>query len=155
VGSAGDGGMQGSAGRSQTEDEWWISDYMADILIVDDNPTMVEMLSTALSIFGHNPMQALSGEQALDLLGHARPDLVFLDLTMPGMDGYETLRRVRALEDGENIPVVVLTAAAELDLEERIRLAGGTACLRKPVEMDTLSQTVRKYARRTERERAA
>jgi len=148
--------MQGSTGGPlQIIDEGCIPNGMADILIIDDNPTMVEMLATALSIFGHRPIKALSGDQGLELFAREHPDLVLLDLTMPGMDGYETMRRVRDLEDGEDVPVVVLTAAADLDLEDKIRLAGGTACLRKPVEMEALSQAVRAYARPARCEKAA
>ena len=128
---------------------------MAEILIIDDNQTLLEMVSTALRFFGHAPTLALSGEQGLAMLDRGLPDLVLLDLTMPGMDGYETLRRLRELDGGAGIPVLVLTAAAELDREERIRLAGATGCLHKPVEMDALAQAVRKYARHSRRDKAA
>ena len=97
---------------------------MATVMIVDDNPTMVEMLSMALNIFGHNALAAYSGEEALERIPEADLDLVLLDLTMPGMDGYETLRRLRSRPDTKALPVYVITAAAELDLEENILLAG-------------------------------
>jgi CheY-like chemotaxis protein len=116
-------------------------------MIVDDNPTMVEMLSMALNIFGHNALAAYSGEEALDQIPRTDPDLVLLDLTMPGIDGYETLRRLRARPESENLPVYVITAAAEIDLEEHIRLAGGTGLLRKPVQMETLADLVEAHAR--------
>jgi len=120
---------------------------VATVLIVDDNPTMVEMLSMALNIFGHNALAAYSGEEALELIPRADLDLVLLDLTMPGIDGYETLRRLRSRPDLEDLPVYVITAAAELDLEERIHLAGGTGLLRKPIQMETLADLVEANAR--------
>lgn len=116
-------------------------------MIVDDNPTMVEMLSMALNLFGHNALAAYSGEEALERIPKADLDLVLLDLTMPGMDGYETLRRLRSRPDTEGLPVYVITAAAELDLEENIRLAGGTGLLRKPIQMETLADLVESNAR--------
>jgi len=120
---------------------------VATVMIVDDNPTMVEMLSMALNIFGHNALAAYSGEEALERIPEADLDLVLLDLTMPGMDGYETLRRLRSRPDTKALPVYVITAAAELDLEENIRLAGGTGLLRKPIQMETLADLVEANAR--------
>jgi len=120
---------------------------VATVMIVDDNPTMVEMLSIALNIFGHNVLAAYSGEEALKQIPGADLDLVLLDLTMPGIDGYETLRRLRSCPETEALPVYVITAAAELDLEENIRLAGGTGLLRKPIQMETLADLVESHAR--------
>lgn len=111
-------------------------------MVVDDNPTMVEMLSIALNIFGHSTLTAYSGEEALGKIPSDAPDLILLDLTMPGIDGYETLRRLRAMPAGEKLPVFVITAAAELDLEERVHLAGASGLLRKPVQMETLADLV-------------
>jgi len=120
---------------------------VATVMIVDDNPTMVEMLSMALNIFGHNAQAAYSGEDALKMIPGADLDLVLLDLTMPGIDGYETLRRLRAQAETRDLPVFVITAAAEPDLEERIRLSGGTGLLRKPIQMETLADLVESHAR--------
>lgn len=111
---------------------------MTTVLVVDDNPTMVEMISTVLTIHGYEPRFALSGEQALGLVAQQQPDLILLDMTMPGLDGLETLRRLREIPEGRDIPVVVVTASPELDLEERVLLAGGSATLHKPVGMDAL-----------------
>ncbi len=120
---------------------------MATVMVVDDNPTMVEMLSMALNIFGHNALTAYSGEEALERIPGDLPDVVLLDLTMPGIDGYETLRRMRAMPAGRTLPVFVITAAAELDLEERVLLAGGTGLLRKPIQMETLADIVESCSR--------
>lgn len=111
---------------------------MTMVLVVDDNSPMVEMISTVLSIHGYEPQSALSGEQALGLVAQRPPDLILLDMTMPGLDGLETLQRLRAMPEGRDIPVVVVTAAPELDLEERVLLAGGNATLHKPVGVDAL-----------------
>lgn len=116
-------------------------------MVVDDNPTMVEMLSMALNIFGHNALTAYSGEEALARIPAEAPDLILLDLTMPGIDGYETLRRLRALPAGRHVPAYVITAAAELDLEERVLLAGASGLLRKPIQMETLADLVEGAAR--------
>lgn len=116
-------------------------------MVVDDNPTMVEMLSMALNIFGHNALTAYSGEEALERIPSEAPEVVFLDLTMPGIDGYETLRRLRAMPAGADVPVFVITAAAEADLEERVLLAGANGLLRKPIQMETLADVVEQASR--------
>lgn len=122
---------------------------MAMVLVVDDEITTVDMLSKALQLFGHEPVPAYGGEQALHSLEERAPDLILLDLMMPGTDGYETLRRVRTSPVGQNMPVVMVTASPDRgssacwpDLEQRVSAAGGNGCLRKPVDLDALSRTV-------------
>ncbi len=115
---------------------------MARVLIVDDEITTVDMLSKALQLFGHEPLPAYDGEHALRSLAEGVPDLMLLDLMMPGMDGYETLRRVRQLPAARDLPVVIVTASPDPDLEQRVSAAGGNGCLRKPVDLDLLSRTV-------------
>jgi putative two-component system response regulator len=66
---------------------------------------------------------------------------------MPGMDGYETLRRVRELPGARDLPVVIVTASPDPDLEQRVSEAGGNGCLRKPVDLDLLSRTVEDHSR--------
>lgn len=120
---------------------------MARVLIVDDEITTVDMLSKALELFGHEPLPAYDGEHALRSLAQAVPDLMLLDLMMPGMDGYETLRRIRELPGARDLPVVIVTASPDPDLEQRVSAAGGNGCLRKPVDLDLLSRTVEDHSR--------
>jgi two-component system cell cycle response regulator len=115
---------------------------MAKVLIVDDEITTVDMLSKALQLFGHEPIPAYGGEHALRSLEEETLDLILLDLMMPGMDGYETLRRVRTSPAGHDIPVVIVTASPDPDLEQRVSASGGNGFLRKPVDLDALSRTV-------------
>jgi CheY-like chemotaxis protein len=115
---------------------------MPRVLVVDDDPNTVEMLSKALSLFGHQPERAFSGEEALDQVSERLPDVVLLDLMMPGIDGYETLRRLRGLPGGSQVPVIVVTASSEPDLEQRVAAAGATGCLRKPVQLSVLADLI-------------
>jgi CheY-like chemotaxis protein len=111
---------------------------MATILIVDDERITVELISTALSLHGHQPLAAHSGQQALDMIAENTPDLVLLDLMMPGLDGYQTLERLRETPNGAQVPVVIMTATEDEELEERVRAAGGNGVLRKPIHMDMI-----------------
>ncbi len=115
---------------------------MAKILIVDDDPMTVEMLSMALSLFGHRVLRAYQSEDALYEAGANAPDLILLDLMMPGVDGYETLKRLRASPEVHRIPILVVTASAEVDVEERVILAGANACLHKPIKLDVLEKEI-------------
>lgn len=115
---------------------------MARILIVDDNQAMVEALSIVVSARGHDAMTALSGEEALSLVESEVPDVMLLDLTMPGLDGFETLDRLRTMPAGKDLPVLIITALDEEDLEGRVASAGGSALLRKPVDVNHLADQI-------------
>lgn len=87
------------------------------VLVVDDEPTVRDVVVQYLRRDGHEVTEAVDGHQALELLASAPPDLVVLDLMLPGVDGLEVLRRLRATSD---VPVIMLTALAE----ERDRVTG-------------------------------
>jgi DNA-binding response OmpR family regulator len=87
------------------------------VLVVDDEPTVRDVVVQYLRRDGHEVTEAGDGEQALELLASQLPDLVVLDLLLPGIDGLEILRRLRSTSD---VPVIMLTALAE----ERDRVAG-------------------------------
>ncbi|GMR11436.1 MAG: hypothetical protein BMS9Abin28_2268 [Anaerolineae bacterium] len=119
---------------------------MARILIVDDNQAMVEALSIVVSARGHDALTALSGEEALNLVESEMPDVMLLDLTMPGIDGFETLDRLRTMPKGKDLPVLIITALDEEDLEGRVADAGGSALLRKPVDVNRLADQIEMHA---------
>src|SRR5688572_22445154 len=79
------------------------------ILVVDDEPAIVRLVRAKLQADGYATLTASRGEEALAMLDDERPDLIILDLMMPGMDGYETLRRIRS---NTQVPVMMLTARA-------------------------------------------
>ncbi len=118
---------------------------MARILIVDDNQAMVEALSIVVSARGHDALTALSGEEALHLVESEVVDVMLLDLTMPGIDGFETLDRLRTMPEGKNLPVLIITALDEEDLEGRVSDAGGNGLLRKPVDVNRLAEQIERH----------
>ncbi len=121
---------------------------MARVLVVDDEITTVEMLSKALSLFGHDPVPAYNGEHALGVIAADPPHLVLLDLMMPGMDGYQTLRELRQLPGGRDLPVIVVTAVPDPDLDQRVSAAGGDGLIRKPVDLGRLAEAIEAHTRR-------
>ena len=80
---------------------------MTKILVVDDDPTVREVVLSYLRAEQYDVADAADGETALSIIGHERPDLVVLDVMLPGVDGLEVCRRVRA---SSNLPIIMLTA---------------------------------------------
>ena len=91
----------------------------ARILVVDDLPQNIKLLEAILAPRGYAVIEATSGEEALAAIAKERPDLVLLDVVMPGIDGYETCRRLRADPSPRVLPVIMVTASG--DAAERCR----------------------------------
>ena len=83
------------------------------ILVVDDDPTMVKLINVNLKLNNYSVVEATSGEQALDVLVNEPLDLVVLDIMMPGVDGWEVLRRIRSGKETEELPVILVTAKTQ------------------------------------------
>jgi two-component system KDP operon response regulator KdpE len=116
------------------------------ILVVDDEPAIIRLVRATLQIDGYSVVAADRGEQALPLLEDERPDLVILDLMMPGMDGFETLRRIRSRS---KVPVIMLTARAG-DADTLRGLQGGADdYVTKPFNPDELAARVTAVLRRS------
>lgn len=104
----------------------------ARILVVDDDPMMLELLTTRLDLAGHEAHGARDGHQALSRLRDLRPAAMVLDINMPGMTGFEVLQRLRESGQLASLPVMVLTARHESgDVQRAIKL-GARDFLAKP-----------------------
>ncbi|MCC7021328.1 MAG: response regulator transcription factor [Thermomicrobiales bacterium] len=115
------------------------------ILIVDDEPAIVRLVRAKLQADGYAVVTASRGEAAIELLEETRPDLIILDLMMPGMGGFETLRRIRSRGQ---IPVIMLTARAG-DADKLKGLQGGADdYVTKPFNPDELAARVAAVLRR-------
>ena len=112
------------------------------ILLVDDEKEFVETLSERIRMREHDSDVALNGEQALKKMDDDLPDVVVLDLKMPGMDGMEVLRRIRKAYP--KVQVIMLTGHGSEKDEEEARKLGAFEYLQKPVEIDTLMKKVKK-----------
>ena len=128
---------------------------MARILIVDDERNTVGLLALAVAQLGHEPIEAYSGPQAIQLITDCNPDLVILDYMMPGMNGIEILDRIRKLEDGDQVPVVVLSARQDFKLKDRLISAGAADHQTKPIRLSELSSLISRHLQETSVETAA
>ena len=104
------------------------------ILLVEDNPDNQEIYRTILAYYGYSVLQAWDGERAVRMARENGPDLILMDLTMPGMDGLEATRRLKADPATAAIPVVALTACTQSEDIADAEAAGCAAYLTKPVE---------------------
>jgi CheY-like chemotaxis protein/phosphoribosyl 1,2-cyclic phosphodiesterase len=113
------------------------------ILIVDDDEDLRILARKALMRTGHVVIEADNGEEGLRLVESHKPNLVLLDLNMPGMDGFEVLRRLRARENGRSLPVIVLTAFGDEESARTSFQFGATDFLAKPFSPPQLDARVR------------
>ena len=113
-------------------------EYKPEILVVDDNPTNLRMLSQLLSNYDYKVRAVLDGAQALTILDSNPPDLILLDLMMPGIDGYEVCKRVKAHPEGQNIPVIFISALGGAQDKVRAFQAGGVDYITKPFQINEI-----------------
>jgi signal transduction histidine kinase len=115
------------------------------ILIVDDTPTNLEVISEALSDAGFEVAIATSGDRALQQLERCLPDLILLDVMMPGIDGFETCRRIKASDRTCDIPIIFMTALADTDSKVRALDLGAVDYIAKPFHEKEVLARVRTH----------
>jgi diguanylate cyclase (GGDEF)-like protein/PAS domain S-box-containing protein len=119
-------------------------------LVVDDDPVLRMAAAQSLTQAGLRVKEAGSGEQALEALERERPDIVLLDVVMPGIDGYEACRRLRDKAAGRHVPVLMLTGLDDLESINRAYEAGATDFISKPINWGVLGHRVRYMLRASE-----
>jgi twitching motility two-component system response regulator PilG len=116
------------------------------ILVVDDSPTIRKLVDIILKKRGFRVISASNGLEALARINDGLPSMIFLDITMPRMDGYQLCKIIKANQETRDIPVVMLTSKDGLIDKVRGRMAGSTGYITKPFGPDTLLQAVEKYS---------
>jgi DNA-binding response OmpR family regulator len=116
------------------------------ILMIDDEQDFVEMIKMRLEANNYEVATAYDGAEGLEKAAAENPNLILLDVMMPGMDGFEVLRRLRRTEATKNIPVVMLTARGEAKSIFRSQQSGANDHLIKPCESKDLLDAVARYA---------
>ena len=122
------------------------------ILVVDDTPANIGFLLDTLGKAGYRVRVAPDGESALEQLQYSPPDLVLLDVMMPGMDGFETCRRLRQLPKLEQLPVIFMTALSDIQDKVRAFAAGADDYVTKPFQHEEVLARVRVHLARAELE---
>ncbi len=118
------------------------------VLVVEDNDKSMKLFRDVLQASGYSTFEATTGEQAIELALAHEPDLVLMDVQLPGIDGIETLEQLRQDERTSSIPVLALTAQAMSGDRDRFLDAGFDGYLSKPVDIAELLQAVREHCSR-------
>jgi DNA-binding response OmpR family regulator len=124
-----------------------IPDSPRRILVVDDDREIVEMTRMILEGGGYKVVPALSGQEALDRVSGARPDLILLDINMPGMDGWEVLKLLKVDEETREIPVAMFSIKFELRDKVLGLKEGAFDYITKPFSCDDLLRRVARIFR--------
>ena len=113
------------------------------ILIVDDQYGIRILLNEVFQKEGYQTYQAANGFQAIDIVLNDRPDLVVLDMKIPGMDGIEILKRMKVIDP--EIRVIIMTAYGELDMIQEAKDLGAITHFAKPFDIDDIRAAVKKH----------
>jgi len=128
------------------------------VLVVDDSPETLRLLTDALDGAGMTVMVALDGASAMRIVDQITPDIVLLDAVMPGMDGFETCRRLKRDAGLDHVPIIFMTGLAETEHIVRGLEAGGVDYVTKPIAVQEMLARIRVHlanARLTQSARAA
>lgn len=115
------------------------------VLVVDDDPRLLHIVAMYLGIEGYDVAIAADGEQGLAEVARQRPDLIILDIMMPGMDGIEACRQIRANPQTSDLPVLMFSALSGDEDVERARLAGANHLITKPFNLVGLGSVVKSF----------
>ena len=117
----------------------------ARILYIEDNEQSLYLVTFLLKADGYEVLQARDGIEGVEAAGRQRPDLILLDIQLPGMDGYAVARRLRDNPDLAETPIVALTSFAMVGDREKALAAGCTGYIEKPINPDTFLVEIGQY----------
>ena len=115
---------------------------LAKILVIDDEQGIRDLLDTLLRRKGYDVILSANGQKGLELFRREQPDVIVLDLKMPGMDGLTVLQQIRNLDPKK--PVIILTGAGTPETEQRVRALGGTEFIEKEFSLHRLGDALKR-----------
>jgi len=115
------------------------------ILIIDDEPDLVRLVGDRLRMQKYEVVGASNGIEGLKKAVSEKPDLILLDILMPGMDGHAVLKRLKSSSDTDSIPVIMLTAKSQSKDVETARKAGAEDFVAKPFDYTTLISKIKRH----------
>ncbi len=120
---------------------------MKRILVIEDNETNIYLVGFILKKNGHEVIEARSGEEGVELAIKEKPDLILMDIQLPGIDGLEATRRIREseAEAEEEVPIIALTSYAMTGDRDKSLAAGCTGYIEKPINPNTFMSEIEKY----------
>lgn len=118
---------------------------MKRILLIEDNETNMYLIGFILRKNKYEVIEVRTGEEGVELAIKNKPDLIIMDIQLPGIDGLETTRRIRESEADGEIPIIALTSYAMADDKEKALIAGCNGYIEKPINPDTFIGEIEKY----------
>jgi len=118
---------------------------MTRVLVAEDNAVNRELLREVLEARGYEVIEACNGQEALDMIGQSQPDLLLLDISMPVLDGFATVRKIRENPKLAALPVLAVTAYAMRGDQEKILNSGFDGYLSKPVNSQSLAKELDRH----------
>ena len=118
---------------------------MARILIIEDNPTNLQLMVYLLEAFGHTPLEAMDGETGLELVRRESPELILCDIHLPSLDGFGVARQLKSQPGLRAIPLIAVTALAMVGDRDRILSAGFDGYIAKPIAPETFVAQVEAF----------
>jgi len=111
---------------------------VSSVLVVEDNEKNLYLIAFILEKMGHRVLRAVTGEEGVETAVRERPDLILMDIQLPGIDGFEATKRIRASATAAGIPIVAITSLAMTGDRERLLAAGCNGYIEKPIDPDTI-----------------
>ncbi len=118
---------------------------MKKILVVEDNETNMYLCCRILKSSGYEVIEARSGEEGVELAIKEKPDLLIMDVQLPGIDGLETTKRIRESKADSKVPIIALTSYAMAGDRKKALKAGCTGYIEKPINPETFISEIRKF----------
>jgi CheY-like chemotaxis protein len=115
---------------------------VAKILVVDDDVTVTQLLKMLLSVAGHQPTTINDSNEALEMMAQLHPDLITLDLMMPGLTGFELCELLHNDPRFDTIPILIVSARDDTESMEKAYQAGASGYITKPFGVETLIQKI-------------
>lgn len=118
---------------------------MARILVVEDHEVNLQLMEEIIKLMGHESIPAKDGMEGIELALNEKPDLILMDIQMPGVSGLEAMKRIKSDPSTSHIPVLALTAMAMKGDEERLLNEGFDDYIGKPIRLHDVMEKVRRW----------
>ncbi len=118
---------------------------MKKILVVEDNEKNMYLICYIIESMGHKTIKAVTGEEGVELAAGERPDLILMDIQLPGIDGLQATQQIRASKTSSSIPIIAITSYAMAGDREKALESGCTGYIEKPINPDTFMAQVESY----------
>lgn len=118
---------------------------MKKVLVIEDNEKNLYLMKFMLEKMGHRVIEARDGAAGVEMAAKEKPDLILMDIQLPVMDGYEATKKIRAIDEIKDIPIIAITSYAMVGDKEKTLAAGCTAYIEKPIDPETFMEELKRY----------